>query len=555
MKRCAIYTRKSTEEGLEQDFNSLDAQHEACAAYIKSQKHEGWKALRARFDDGGFSGGSMDRPALAKLLEAVERREVDVVVVYKVDRLTRSLPDFAKIVELFDANGVSFVSVTQQFNTTSSMGRLTLNVLLSFAQFEREVTAERIRDKIAASKRKGLWMGGPVPLGYRVEDRKLIVDPDGAKTVRKIFDLYLSLGTVQHVQQEADRQNLRTRRKVSKTGRTTGGVPFARGHLYKILSNPIYVGDMPHKGEVHPGAQDAIIQRETWNKVQGKLAEQSVVRKSAKNTASPSLLKGLLFDDTGAPMHVIQAAKGKRRYRYYVSSRVKKDAKAHPDAWRLPAGLIEGIVVQELARFLADRIVLQDVLGLEALQTPQVEERLRELQGRLTNSAFAERCEIVQSLVVRLDLSQGHLILTLRIDRLAKQLALGAGDLEEHVVSVPIAIQRRGVERKTVLIGAGAMACEPDPSLCNLIAKAQGWMEALSGAAPMDLQQLAAEEGMATGEVSRLLPLAFLAPDIVEAILDGRQPTDLTARRLRRLRPIPEDWADQRRLLGFPTIA
>src|SRR6476660_3001945 len=270
--RCAIYTRKSSEEGLEQAFNSLDAQREACAAFIVSQKHEGWTVLPTLYDDGGFSGGTMDRPALQRLLGDIGTDKIDSVVVYKIDRLTRSLFDFAKIVEVFDAKGVSFVSVTQQFNTTTSMGRLTLNVLLSFAQFEREVTSERIRDKIAASKQKGMWMGGAVPLGYNAVNRKLRINAEEAKTVRLLFELYLKLGSVRQLQDECQRLGLKTKRRTMLDGRHSGGTAFSRGHLYLILSNQIYIGRIPHKGRSYDGEHEAIIDAETWDKVQARLA-------------------------------------------------------------------------------------------------------------------------------------------------------------------------------------------------------------------------------------------------------------------------------------------
>ena len=257
-RRCAIYTRKSSEEVLEQDFNSLAAQREACEAYIRSQQHEGWLLARNRYDDGGFSGGNLERPAAQRLLTDIRAGRSDIVVVYKVDRLTRSLADFARLVELFDAQGVSFVSVTQQFNTTSSMGRLTLNVLLSFAQFEREVTGERIRDKIAASKKKGMWMGGNVPLGYDANERTLVINPAEAETVRRVFALYRELGCVRRVKEEADRLGLRTKCSTTTNGTERGGKPFSRGHLYTLLSNPIYTGQIAHKGELHPGQQAAL---------------------------------------------------------------------------------------------------------------------------------------------------------------------------------------------------------------------------------------------------------------------------------------------------------
>ncbi len=269
--RCAIYTRKSSEEGLEQDFNSLDAQREACQAFVLSQRHEGWKALPNAYDDGGFSGGTMERPALQRLLADIASGQIDVVVVYKVDRLTRALNDFARIVDVFDKQGVSFVSVTQQYNTTSSMGRLTLNVLLSFAQFEREVTGERIRDKIAASKKKGMWMGGFVPTGYEPKDRSLVIIEAEADTVRTIFKLYLNLKNVRLVEAEAIRLNLMTKAYVSATGRKTGGRPFSRGHIYRVLSNPLYIGEVDHKGTRYPGLHPAIIDRETWDSVQAQL--------------------------------------------------------------------------------------------------------------------------------------------------------------------------------------------------------------------------------------------------------------------------------------------
>ena len=295
-KRCAIYTRKSSDEGLEQEFNSLAAQREACEAYIRSQQHEGWVLARSRYDDGGFSGGNLERPALQQLLADIRAGRIDIMVVYKVDRLTRSLADFARLVEIFDAQGVSFVSVTQQFNTTSSMGRLTLNVLLSFAQFEREVTGERIRDKIAASKTKGMWMGGNVPLGYDASERALVINPVEAETVRRIFALYREHGCVRRVKEEADRLALRTKLSTTVKGAERGGKPFSRGHLYTLLSNPIYTGHIAHKGELHPGQQAALIDDESWSTVRDQLAANTRDHRRRAKAAEPSLLAGLLVD-------------------------------------------------------------------------------------------------------------------------------------------------------------------------------------------------------------------------------------------------------------------
>jgi len=317
--RCAIYTRKSSEEGLEQSFNSLQAQREACEAYIASQRHEGWQVVAKKYDDGGFSGGNMNRPALKQLLEDIAARLVDTVVVYKVDRLTRSLIDFAKIIEVFDQKEVSFVSVTQQFNTTSSMGRLTLNVLLSFAQFEREVTGERIRDKIAASKKKGMWMGGVAPLGYDVRDRQLIINPAEAKVVGAIFTQYLSLGSVAALKQYLDRKKLRTKVRTSAHGHVFGGRAYSRGGLYKLLNNEVYTGRIAHRGELHEGQHQAIIGAEIWEKVKALLAANNPGHRQRGRRVTPSVLAGLVFDAEGNRCTPTHAVKKGRRYRYYTS--------------------------------------------------------------------------------------------------------------------------------------------------------------------------------------------------------------------------------------------
>ena len=335
--RCAIYTRKSSEEGLEQEFNSLDAQREACEAFIRSQRHEGWIVLPEFYDDPGFSGGTMDRPALQRLLADVAARKIDAVVVYKVDRLTRSLSDFAKIVEIFDAKAVSFVSVTQAFNTTTSMGRLTLNVLLSFAQFEREVTGERIRDKIAASKKKGLWMGGLPSLGYEVKDRKLIVVEEEAERVRRIFRRYLDLGCVRALREDLPAQGVVSKRRVFDDGRVSGGLPFSRGALYHLLQNPVYRGMIVHKDRAYPGEHAAIVDQDLWDAVQRKLRANGVERSDGRKTDSPAILTAVLFDAAGAPMTPTHAVKKGVRYRYYVSRHLVTGARSGDPGQRLPA--------------------------------------------------------------------------------------------------------------------------------------------------------------------------------------------------------------------------
>src|ERR1700745_2306280 len=317
--RCAIYTRVSTDQGLDQEFNSLDAQYDASSAYIKSQAHAGWTLIRARYDDGGYSGGSTDRPDLQRLLDDIRAHKIDVIVVYKVDRLTRSLADFAKLVELFDDHGVSFVSVTQQFNTTTSMGRLTLNVLLSFAQFEREVTSERIRDKIAASKRKGLWVGCLVPLGYDTRDRKIVVVEEEAERVRTIFRRYLELGSLNLLMADLRERGIVTKVRSLKTGRTVGGIPFTRGPLAHFLRNRFYIGEVAFKGEVLPGEQPAILDRDLFDAVQAKLNDQRN-NQTVTRGKSDALLIGRIYDDRGNRMTPSHARKGGTKYRYYLSS-------------------------------------------------------------------------------------------------------------------------------------------------------------------------------------------------------------------------------------------
>jgi site-specific DNA recombinase len=393
--RCAIYTRVSTEHGLDQEFNSLDAQYEAASAYIKSQAHAGWTLIRARYDDGGYSGGSTDRPDLQRLLDDIRARKIDVIVVYKVDRLTRSLADFAKLVELFDAHGVSFVSVTQQFNTTTSMGRLTLNVLLSFAQFEREVTSERIRDKIAASKRKGLWVGGNLPLGYEIKDGKIVIVEEEAELVRSIFRRYLELGGVNELLRDLRERNIRTKSRLLSTGATRGGIPFGRGALYYLLGNRFYIGEVKYKNEILPGEQRPIMDRELFEEVRQKSLAQWSHRTVVRNK-SDHLLTGLLFDDAGHRMIPTHATKAGIRYRYYASTPVlngeAKTALAGSIS-RVPAADIEDTIVKSLEEHFAAQ---QDGSTSSAIQL-----REREILTQLVAGIVVH----ADKLVVRLKLN------------------------------------------------------------------------------------------------------------------------------------------------------
>lgn len=413
--RCAVYTRKSTEEGLEMEFNSLDAQREACEAYIASQKPEGWLLYPECYDDGGFSGGTLDRPALKRLLADIEDGRIDVVVVYKIDRLSRSLMDFAKLVEVFDRGGVTFVSVTQSFNTTTSMGRLTLNILLSFAQFEREVIGERIRDKIAASRKRGMWMGGFVPLGYEVRDRKLVINEAEAATVRMIFERFVEVGSATALARALAAEGVRTRR----------GRLVDKGFLYKLLNNRVYIGDAVHKGTSYPGEHDAIITRALWDKVHRILRESPRVRAGRTRAATPALLKGLIFGPTGCAMTPTHTRRGDKLYRYYVSQSVlKRGADACP-VGRVPAAEIEGAVVDQLRGLLGTPEVIVGTWRsarreIDGLSEAEVREALEGLDPLWDELFPAEQARVVQLLVERVDVGQGGVDIRLRVDGLAR---------------------------------------------------------------------------------------------------------------------------------------
>jgi len=424
--RCAIYTRKSSEEGLEQEFNSLDAQREACAAYVASQKNEGWVLLADEYDDGGLSGGTMDRPALQRLMADIDAGRVDQIVVYKIDRLTRSLADFAKIVERLDAAGASFVSVTQSFNTATSMGRLTLNMLLSFAQFEREVTEERIRDKIAASKKKGLWMGGQVPLGYNAEGRTLRIREDEAATVRAIYRLYQKLGTIRDVGAAAEAQGLRSRKRTLSSGRVTGGIAFDHGHIHHILTNPLYAGRIRHRNEIYKGKHPAIIEPEEWEAVQRLLSERANRSRLGRGRGRPgakvSLLARKIFDETGdrlRPTH--SKTRNGKRLRYYVSRRLtRKSGKRDVSGWRLPAPQLESAVAELVRQKLNES-------GLPARLLPEADAALlRDVSSRLST---IRNTEALAALVDRIDIAPGAITIVARASGLAELLELDAGAL------------------------------------------------------------------------------------------------------------------------------
>jgi site-specific DNA recombinase len=527
--RCAIYTRVSTEHGLDQEFNSLDAQYEAASAYIKSQAHAGWTLIRSRYDDGGYSGGSTDRPDLQRLLDDIRARKLDVIVVYKVDRLTRSLADFAKLVELFDAHGVSFVSVTQQFNTTTSMGRLTLNVLLSFAQFEREVTSERIRDKIAASKRKGLWVGGTLPLGYHMKDDKIVVIEDEAERVRLIYRRYLELGGVNALVRDLRERNIRTKSRLLATGATRGGVHFGRGSLFYLLRNRFYIGEVKYKDEILPGEQPAIMDRALFDAVQQKLTDQWTTHSTVRNT-SDHLLTGLLFDDAGHRMVPTHAAKAGMRYRYYVSlphQHGESKTASVGSISRVPATDIENIVVKSLNEHLFAQ-----------------KERPSSSETRVVDR------KLLQDSVARIDVHADHLAIRLNSANVEETSDSTSGQLLSIPWQKPPSRQSRqmllphGVPRNEVR----PTRIERRARLVSAIARGRRWLDEIVSGSVTDVQQIATRQKCSVRQVNMTISLAFLAPDLVRAAVEGRLPRGIG---VERLRDAPAEWSRQFEALGL----
>ncbi len=570
--RCAVYTRKSSEEGLEQEFNSLDAQRKACEAYVTSQKHEGWTALPTLYDDGAYSGGTMDRPALQRMLDDVRARRIDVVVVYKVDRLTRSLADFAKIVEVFDAQGVSFVSVTQAFNTTTSMGRLTLNVLLSFAQFEREVTGERIRDKIAASKKKGMWMGGLPSLGYDVKDRKLVVNEAEAATVRHIFRRYLELGAAPALQADLAAAGVVSKRRTAADGSPYGGRRFSRGALYLMLKNRIYRGEIVHKGKAFPGEHAAIVDEELWKEVQGLLDVNRLERREFDNAIEPSLLTGILFDARCEPMTPTHAVKKGTRYRYYVSRRLiagidADNSDGRIDGQRLPAANLEALVMDRLRFLVADPVDILNSIAPDKHDAPaqrRVADAAAALSARWDGMSSEALRRSMRSLIVRAQVHADRIDLDVSATQLARRLlsdggAEGVPESDAHVdggeenlvrLSISARLKRTGKEMKFIVDGP-TISAPADTSLIRLLVRAQKIGERLFDIGGPSLDQIAGEENITPSYASRIVRLKFLAPDIVAAILAGKQPPELTANKLMADTRLPLNWRDQRAALGF----
>jgi DNA invertase Pin-like site-specific DNA recombinase len=508
--RCAIYTRVSTDQGLEQDFNSLDAQYEAAKAYIRSQASEGWSVIRQRYDDGGYSGGSTDRPALQRLLHDIKGGKIDVIVVYKVDRLTRSLADFAKLVELFDAHNVSFVSVTQQFNTTTSMGRLTLNVLLSFAQFEREVTAERIRDKIAASKRRGLWVGGMVPLGYDSRDRKITVNQEEAERVRTIFRRYLELGALGPLLKDLRARGIVTKVRRLSNGTDIGGIPFTRGPLAHLLRNRFYVSEILYKDHVYPGEQPAILDRDLFEKVQAKLTAQ---RMSVAETqsSSPALLAGRIFDDRGNRMTPTHVTKRGMRYRYYISAALMNGRAERAGAIRrVPGAKIEQAVTKAV-------------------------------RAQLGSSAPTSDSEFIATYVKRVDVIAGQLRIAL----------VNTTELLLVSWSKPSKPRRELIAPMTKRSDDRPIRSETRASLIRAIARGRFWLDELVKG-DVRVEDIADRESCSVRHVTMTLSLAFLSPRLVTAAVEGRLPRGIG---ITRLVDSPAEWSRQFEMLGLSSTS
>jgi DNA invertase Pin-like site-specific DNA recombinase len=484
VRRCAIYTRKSTEHGLELEFNSLDAQREACEAYIKSQASEGWRTIPKRYDDPAYSGGNLDRPALQQLLTDIEVGQVDVVVVYKIDRLTRSLADFAKLVEVFDAKSVSFVAITQQFNTTTSMGRLTLNVLLSFAQFERELASERVRDKVAASRRKGKWTGGGVPLGYDSKEKRLVVNSAEARTVRMIFERYLALKSLQKLIDELDAKRIVTKKR-GNSGRQPGGVPFTYGSLVYLLRNRVYLGEMGYGGSWFAGEHEPILNRDIFDNVQSLLKTNSAGR-TGRRQQTGALLTGLIYDDRGNRMSPSFSVKKGVRYPFYVSSVVLRGRKAQAGSVsRVSATAIEQAILRAIRELLDEE-----------------------------GSAGLLPHELIGRHVGRVAVEAKRVVLTPK----------APGEGAEAPLVIPWIAEAK---RNPVTIdesGASRTMYSSNPELIHAIVRAHAWRTALEDGTYDSVEALARAVGLHPKVLRSRIRLAFLAPVLMGEFLNGGRP-------------------------------
>ena len=578
--RCAIYTRKSHEEGLDQDFNSLDAQREACEAYILSQAGLGWELSPKLYDDGGISGGHLDRAGLQALLTDIRAGQIDIVVVYKVDRLTRSITDFGRLVETFDEQDVSFVSVTQAFNTTNSMGRLTLNVLLSFAQFEREVTAERIRDKIAGSKQKGMWMGGRVPYGYQNHDKKLFIHEVEAANLRLMFELYLKHKSLSEVKQALDQRNVVSRQKTNKSGMRTGGLPFTAGNIRSILSNPVYAGDIRHKQNVYRGNHEPIVERAVWNEVQSDLANQNNIKQNNRTrTNSPALLKGMLYDVLGNRLVAHHVNKKGNKYYYYVTKAERGKEKGDGNRnqhltsdtitsegipktaltqIRLPMQKIEKVIQEHLIATFKSKQSLLEMLKqtkIEVHELYAIFQQSETLAKTIESANHLKLEAIYQKLIKRIIIHSDNIEIEFEPNYLTETLGFKVvREGQRFRIRKSTEVRRRGQELKFIIGGKQAEEKRTDMSLIRLIAKAHLLKNEIETGAISSIKEFAEKYSFDHGDAKNLIPLSYLAPSIIDAIYDGTQPTSLTTSRLKSVaNRLPIRWIEQRQVLGFAT--
>lgn len=564
--RCAIYTRKSSEEGLDQNFNSLDAQREACEAYIASQAHEGWQLLPEHFDDGGFSGGNVQRPALSRLLEHISSNKIDVVLVYKLDRLSRSLADFVRLIERFDQQGVSFVSITQNFNTSTSMGRLTLNVLLSFAQFEREVTGERIRDKIAASKRRGMWMGGRVPLGYDLDDRELHVNEIEAKTVRHIFDRYMALGCVRKLKAELDAGGYRSKPR-PEHHKIQGEQRFSRGNLYSLLKNPLYIGKIHHDGELYEANHAAIVDSGVWHAVQARVSKNRTQHRTGQNAKHPSLLAGRITDTSGNRLSPTYTQKKGKRYSYYVNQALLQFRDDDVDGVsRIPAKELDTAVEYLLLNLLRNPTTLIDNLShfvSKAFQVNRLMSQAEALTMNWTGYNTCERATVLEALDAKVVVSDCNITVTLGArslcDFLLKKIRSDkSSQRSEHDsdvirLSAAVKLRRSGIGKKLIIGNNPSKLTNAHPrsvvALQRTVLQAMRWNEELTTGQVSSIEALVQRDGLNRRQVYRVRQLAFLAPDIIARIAEGDVPETLTLEKLKK--GFPMEWQKQRVLFGL----
>ena len=562
--RCAIYTRKSVEVRLDRDFNSLESQREVCSAYITSQRHKGWVTVDKVYADAGQSGGNIDRPALQDLVRDIESGLITVIVIYKIDRLTRSLADFVRLMDLFERYQVSFVSVTQSFDTSDSMGRLVLNILLTFAQFEREIIADRIRDKMSAMRRRGKWTGGPPPYGYDVIERRLVINHEEATKVRSIFDRFLELGSYQKVCQELKTEGMRTKVWTNRKGEAVGGSLVSNGMIYSMLGNCLYAGQVSYDGETYPGEHEAILSSETWAETQKLRAQRAMFR---PNTGpSPNILLGLIYDSHGRKMVISDERKTGRRYRYYMSEQSRWAALQGLKRFRSRADDLEQLVLSALSRCLEDREKVRQallLLGRPGRSLDHIATRLRPASHNLAGASLERRREIVVALISRGELSREDLKLVLRCSEIENFLKWDGKGIfrankatwtsSEPTLLIDIPVNAVRFERSLVIPlepADPAQQSKPDANLIEAIRDARRGQAMLDNERDKSVADIARRFNRRPGFFARILRLNYLAPDIIAAILDGTQPTKLSRQRLVYC-DLPMDWALQRKMFGF----